>query len=179
MWESKKEAEAERKFTLAMEAYQKASSPYQETAGSELKNALAKFEEVNKEYPRTAAGRLSVLYKGNVCLRLGDFEEALKAYQTFLDKAGAETLYRLFALQGLGYALEGKKEYTKAIEAYQQIINLGDTFQQGEAYLSLGRCYEKLGKNAQALESYRAYLKVTKESEMTHAVLRKISLLEK
>ena len=179
MWENKKEAEADRKLSLAMEVYQKASSSYQEVPAAEYKSALAKFEEVIKEYPGTAAGKIAVLQKGNLHLKLGDFDEALKAYQAFLDKAGHEKLYRLFALQGMGYAYEGKKDYAKAVEAYQQVIDLGETFQSGETYLSLGRCYEKLGKNQQALESYKAFLKTAKESETTSSVLRKVSLLEK
>jgi hypothetical protein len=42
----------------------------------------------------------------------------------------------------------------------------------------MGLCYEKLGKNKDALENYRAFLRVSQKSMMTNAVLRKISHLE-
>jgi tetratricopeptide (TPR) repeat protein len=179
MWDRKKEADAGQKLSAAMEMYQRVSSPYREGSPSEYKTALGGFDDVIKQYPGTSSGKFSLLYKGNIHFKLGELDEAIKAYQAFLEKAGKETLYRLFGLEGLGYAYEGKKEYAKAIDAYQQIVAMGETFQSGDAYLSLGRCYERLGKNQEALENYNAYLKTAKKSEMTNAVLRKVSLLAK
>ncbi|OGP55430.1 MAG: hypothetical protein A2162_00360 [Deltaproteobacteria bacterium RBG_13_52_11b] len=179
MWDSKKEADASQKLSVAMEMYQRVSSPYREGSPSEYKTTLGGFDDVIKQYPGTPSGKFSLLYKGNIHLKLGELDEAIKAYQAFLEKAGKETLYRLFSLEGLGYAYEGKKEYAKAIDAYQQIVAMGETFQLGDAHLSLGRCYERLGKNQEALENYNAYLKTAKKSEMTNVVLRKVSLLAK
>jgi tetratricopeptide (TPR) repeat protein len=79
----------------------------------------------------------------------------------------------------LGYAYEEKKEYEKAIQSYQKIIGEGASFQLSNAYLSVGRCYEKMGKNKEALENYRAFLRESPKSLMTNVVLRKISILEK
>jgi tetratricopeptide (TPR) repeat protein len=120
-----------------------------------------------------------MLYKGNLCLRLGEFEEAIKAYETFLQKAGKEKLYRSFVMEGLGYAYEGKKDYEKAINAYQKNIGSGENFELGNAYLGMGRCYEKLGKNKEALENYKNFLKASRKSSMTNIVLKKLSYLEK
>lgn len=177
-WETRKEEEAYRKFSLAMEIYQMASSPYREASPSVYKSLLEKFEEIITKFPRTSSGKLSFLYKGNLHLWLGEFEEAAKSYQTFLRKGRKEKLYRSFATEGLGYSYEGKKEYEKALQTYQKILEEGETFQLANAYLSIGRCYEKLGKKKEALENYRAFLKVSPKSLMTNAVLRKVSILE-
>jgi tetratricopeptide (TPR) repeat protein len=177
-WEKRNEEEAYQKFSLAADIYQMVSSPYREGSLSENKNVLEKFNEVIAKFPRTSSGKFSFLYKGNIHLRLSEFEEATKSYQTFLQKAGKEKLYRLFAMEGLGYAYEGKKDYEKALQAYQKILEEGESFQLGDAYLNMGRCYEKLGKNKEALENYKAFLKVSQKSMMTNAVLRKISILE-
>jgi len=177
-WEKKNEEEAYRKFSLAVEIYQMISSPYREGSLSDYKNVLEKFNELITKFPRTSPGKFSFLYKGNICLRLGEFEEATKSYQTFLQKAGKEKLYRTFAMEGLGYSYEGKKDYEKALQAYQKLLEEGENFQLANAYLDIGRCYEKLGKNKEALESYKAFLKVSQKSMMTNAVLRRISLLE-
>ena len=177
-WEEKKEKDAYEKLTAALELYQRISSTYKEESPSEYKDVLEKFNEVITKFPRTSSGRLSLLYKGNIHLRLGTFDEAIKAYQTFLQKAGREKLYRLFATEGLGYAYEGKKDYEKALEGYRKIVEMGDHFQLADAHLSMGRCYEKLGKKKEALESYQAFLKVSQTSMMTNLVLGKISNLE-
>jgi tetratricopeptide (TPR) repeat protein len=109
---------------------------------------------------------------------LGEFDEAMKAYETFLQKSGKERLYRLFAMEGLGYAHEGKKEYEKAVEAYEGMLEMGEGLQVANAYLSKGRCYEKLGKKKEALESYKTFLKVAPKAMMANAVSGRISHLE-
>jgi tetratricopeptide (TPR) repeat protein len=178
-WESKKEEEANQAFSLAVEIYQRASSPYREASTVEYKNALEKFNEVIHKFPRTSSGKFSLLYKGNIYLRLDEFEEAIKTYSSSLKTMGKVNIYRVFALEGLGYAYEGKKDYEKALSAYQKILEVSEGFQLADAHIHIGRCYERLGKNKEALESYKAFLKVAQKSKMTNAVLRKISLLEK
>lgn len=178
-WEKKKEENAYQMFSLAVEAYQSVSTPYREASLQEYKNVLEKFNEVITKFPRTSSGRLSILYKGNVHLRLDEFEEAAKAYESFLQKGGKEKLYRSFAMEGLAYAYEGKKDYEKAVNAFQKSMELGESFQLADSYLGMGRCYEKMGKNKEALENFRNFLKVSQKSNMTNTILRKISLLEK
>jgi tetratricopeptide (TPR) repeat protein len=178
-WEKKNEESAYQMFNLAVETYQMVSTPYREGSLQENKNVLEKFNETITKFSRTSSGKLSVLYKGNIHLRLGEFEEAIKAYESFLQKAGKEELYRSLAMEGLGYSYEGKKDYEKAVNAFQKVIDLAENFQLGNAYLGMGRCYEKLGKNNEALENYKNFLKVSQKSQMTNIVLRKISNLEK
>jgi len=179
VWEAKRENEASQRLNLAMEAVELVNSPYREGSPAEVKNALAKMEEIVNAFPKTSSGTFALLYKGNIHLKLGEFDEAIKAYDTFLSRSGSEKLYNLLALEGVGYAYEGKKDYGKAIEAYQRIVAMDQGFQAREARLQMGYCYEKLGKNKEAVENYRAYLEGTQKSSMTHLVLRKISLLEK
>jgi tetratricopeptide (TPR) repeat protein len=145
---------------------------------ADYKKPLEKFDEVIEEFPRTSSGKLSFLYKGNIHLGLDEYDEAIKAYQTFLQNAGKEKLYRLFALEGLGYSYEGKKDFGKALDFYQKILEMEGGSQFAHVYLSVGRCYEKLGKDKEALENYKTYLKVSQKSQMTNTVLKKISLLE-
>jgi tetratricopeptide (TPR) repeat protein len=177
-WQEKREGEAHQKFSAALQIYQMASSPYREGSPSEYKTVLERLDEVITKFPRTPSGKFSLLYKGNVHLHLGEFDEAIRAYEAFLQKAGKEKLYRVLATGGLGYGYEGKRDYEKALEAYQKIVDMGDHFQMASAYLSMGRCYERLNKNKEALESYKAFLKVSQKSVMTNAVLAKISYLE-
>jgi tetratricopeptide (TPR) repeat protein len=178
-WEEKKEDNAYQMLRLAVETYRMASSPYREGSPQEYKTALEKFDEIVTKFPRTSSGKIANLYKGNIYLQLGEFENAIKAYEGFLQKMGKGELYRSFAMSGLGYSYEGEKEYEKAASAYQKIIDSGESFQLGDAYLGLGRCYEKLGKAKEAVENYKNFIRVSKKSEMTNIVLRKISVFEK
>jgi len=179
MWEQKKENEASQKFLLALESYQMVSSPYREGSPVEYKKALEGFEELIEGYSRTSSGKVSLLYKGSIHLRGGEFDEAIKAYEAYLDKAGREKLFRLFAFEGLGYAYQGKKDYEKALKAFQEIIRLGESYHWAGAHLNVARCYEKMGKNEESLENYKTFLKISPNSISNHSILRKVSLLEK
>jgi tetratricopeptide (TPR) repeat protein len=177
--EKQNEVYADQKFSLAVQLYQSISSPYREESPAEYKKALEKFDEVISKFPRTLSGKLSLFYKGNIYFRLAVYEEAIKEYQGFLQKAGKDKLYRLLALESMGYAYERIKDYEKALHAFQQILEMGDTFELADAYLNIGYCYEKIGKNKEALENYKAFLKISEKSSVANSVLRKISLLEK
>jgi tetratricopeptide (TPR) repeat protein len=155
------------------------SSPYREGSPQEYKIAVERFNEVIAKFPKTQSGQLAVLYKGNIHLRQGEFDEAVKAYESYLGKAGKEKLYRAFAMEGLAYSFEGKKEYEKAMQAFQKVVDLGQGFQSASAYLGLGRCNEKMGKTKEALGNYRSFMKISEKSQMANIVLGKISSLEK
>lgn len=178
MWDERREEAAGQKFIAALEAYSMADSPYRESSPAPYKKALEEFEEIVRAYPRTSSGKLSLMYTGALHLRLGELDEAVRAYETFLKKSGKERLYQLFALESLGYAHERKNEYEKAAQIYQKIIKWGESYDWAGAHLNLARCYEKLGKTSEALENYRAFLKISQKSSSNHFVLRKISALE-
>lgn len=178
-WKSEKEEKAYWMFNSAMETYQMVNASYREGSSQEFKNVSERFGEVITKFPRTSSGKIAILYKGNIALRFGEFEEAIQGYESFLQKVGKEKLYRSFAMEGLGYAHEGRRDYEKAIHAYQSVVNLGERFQSANAYLGMGRCYEKLGKTEEALKNYKKFVEVSQKSEMTNIVLRKISNLEK
>ena len=108
-WEKKNEGNAHQILKLVMESYQMVSSPYREGSPQEYKSVLEGFNEVITKFPGTSSGKLAILYKGNIHLRLGEFDEAIKAYEIYLEKGGKEKLYRSFAMEGLGYSYEGKK----------------------------------------------------------------------
>lgn len=178
-WDQKKEDESNQKFLAVLESYQRISSPYQEATPVEFKKILEGFEEVIKSYPRTKSAHLSLIYKGGVHLRMSEFDEAIKAYEAFLAKAGKERLYQLLAFEGLGYAFEGMKDYERALKSFQEITKMSPPYEWAGVHLNLARCYEKLGKKEEALQHYKTFLKDNSKSFSVNLALRKISLLEK
>ncbi len=179
MWEKKKEEEAARAYGVASEMYERSVAQDREGSTQDYKEVLAKFDEMITKFPRTSSGEWSLLYKGNILFKQGNFDEAIKAYTAFLDKSGKERLFRYFAWGGLGHAYEGKKDYGKALEAYQKTLEVGEGYQLADANLSIGYCYEKLGKTKEALESFKAFLNSSQKSSFTNVILRKVSILEK
>ena len=179
MWERKKDEEAARAYGVASEMYERGIAQVREGSTQDYKEILAKFDEVVAKFPRTQFGKLSLIYGGNIYLKQGEYDEAIKAYSAFIEKAGKQELYKYFAWDGLGHAYEGKKDYGKAIEAYQKILDVSKGFQLEEAHLNMGYCYEKLGKSKEALENFKAFLKNSPKSLLANVISRKVSLLEK
>ena len=84
-------------------------------------------------------------------------------------------------MEGLGYSYEGKKDYEKAFNAYQKIVDMGESFQVSKC---LFRVWDGATKNWGRIKKpwkiTRPFLKVySKIAMMTNTVLRKISNLEK
>ncbi len=178
-WEKGKEDESYQKFSSVLGIYQVISSSNQEVPRSEFKNLIDKFNEVVNRFPNTTSGKISLLYKGNLYLRMGEFDEAEKNYQAFLKKMKKEKLYKFFALEGLGHCYEGKKDYERALNIYKEALEIGRDLAGGNTYINIGRCYEKLGKKKEALESYRNFLNISQKSSLKDFVIKKISQLEK
>ena len=178
-WDKNNEVRAAQKFNSMIEVYQKAMNPTQEGSSAESKSALEKIDELIRQFPRTSWGKAAYLYRGNIHLRLGDYQEAIKDYDSLLDKSGIQKVYYSFATEGLGYAYEGKKEYEKALESFKKTLEKGEAFQTAETTLNIARLYERLGKTSEALENYQAYLKTAPGSPKTSFVLRRISSIEK
>ena len=179
MSEKKNEEEAARLFGAALETYDRRVAQTGEGANQDLKDVLAKFDEIITKFPRTSSGAMSQLYRANIYFRQNQFDEAAKAYTAFLDQAGKKRLYLCLGWEGLGHAYEGKKDYSKALEAYQKMLQSGEGYQLTEAHLNLGYCYEKLGKTKEALDSFKAFLSSDQKSFLTDVVLRKVANLEK
>ena len=177
--ERKKEEEAAKAYGTASEMYERGVAQAQEASAQDTKEVLERFNEIVTKFPKTSFGKLSLIYQGNICLRQGAYDEAIKAYSTFLEKAGKERLYRYFAWEGLGHAYEEKKDYGKALEAFQKILEFGEGYQLAEAHLDIGYCYEKLEKGKEAAENFKAFLSMSPKSELASVIHRKVSLIDK
>ena len=177
--ERKKEEEAAKAYGAASEMYERGIAQAPEGSAQNYKEVLERFNEIVMKFPRTSFGKLSLTYQGNIYLKQDAYDEAIKAYSTFLEKVGRERLYRYFAWEGLGHAYEGKKDFARALEAYQKILEFGEGYQLAEAHLNMGYCYEKLGKGKEAAENFKAFLSVSPKSPLASVIHRKISLIDK
>jgi tetratricopeptide (TPR) repeat protein len=155
---------------MLMSAEDPSSKGYQE--------AIDEFERIKREYPHTDASQLAQLQLGQGLLNLKQYEKAVETYRTFLDNDPREGLYRLLALQNLGYAYEGQGDYQKALDSFQSLVAKGESFLQPWGYLNVSRCYEKLGKREEALKTYRIFLEKFPDSAMAPTIRGKIKTLE-
>lgn len=91
-------------------------------SAQEKDEAVAKaMEDFRAAHRGTQAARAAALVAGNAQLRLKRYDEALKSYEEYLKGATPEEPLRASALEGRGYAHEGKGELDQALAAFEQL----------------------------------------------------------
>lgn len=142
----------------------------------ENQQALEIFKGVVEKYPGTKTGTASLYYSGNCSLTLHNYDDAIDYYNKFLNKSDRSFIYlRALAYEGLGYAYEGKGEFTKAIEWFEKQKNEGKGVEISGAFLNLARGYELLGDNASACKYYTDFKNEYLSSSFIETVQMKIS----
>lgn len=169
-----REAEAFHAFDRASEILMSAEDP----SSKGYQEALDEFERVQSEYPHTDAAQLAQLQLGKGFLELKQYDRAVETYRKFLDSNPGRKLYRLFAYENLGYAYEGQGDYQRALDSFQELVDMGESFLLPWGYLNIARCYEKLGKRQEALGNYRIFLEKFPDSTMVPMVKNKTGVLE-
>jgi tetratricopeptide (TPR) repeat protein len=91
-------------------------------SAQERDEAVAKsMEELRSKHGRTRAARTAALIGGGAQLRMKKYDEALKGYADFLKGANPQEPLRAAAIEGEGYAHEGKGELDQALASYEQL----------------------------------------------------------
>lgn len=140
-----------------------AQSPTQPTP-QKLDELLAEFDSLTREYSSLPAGEMALLYSGHVLYMKQDYKGALERYarmqSTNLVKSGLGSLV-LYHIAMTQLAL---KEYDKAVMLFDQLSKDSNSPYRREAYGAVARAYELMGKNKEAVQAYRQYLKMFPEA---------------
>lgn len=115
--------------------------------------AFAGFAKLSKEYSGTRAGNLATAYAGICCAQLGNYEEATKYLNDFSvdDQLVAPAV---MATMGNCYAQLGQLD--KAASTLIKAADNANSLALSPLYLiQAGQIFEKLGKNAEAVEAYK------------------------
>jgi predicted negative regulator of RcsB-dependent stress response len=129
-----------------------------------LDHLFAEFDALAREYPSLPAGEMALLYSGHVLYKKRDFKGALERYvrmqSTNLVKSGLSSL----VLYNIAMCQLALKDYDKAVMLFDQLSKDVDSPYRREAYGTVARIYELMGKNKEAVQAYRQYLKMFPEA---------------
>ncbi len=125
---------------------------------------LSEFRTLAADYPSLPAGQMSLLYAGHVLYKKQDFKGALEQYEkarnTGLMKHGLEQL-AIYHIAMTKFALD---EYDEALKLLNDLqVNTSSPYRR-EALASKARIYEAMGKNKEAVQDYKQYLKFFPEA---------------
>jgi len=140
------EKKAEPLVAVAYEYYSPAG------AQADYQKALSLFRDVQKKYSNTMSGAIAAYYVGNCLTNLGQTEDALKAYQQFVqDYSGRKFLLGL-VYQRMGYVYVALNKPAEAIKAWEQAETINGP---GVATAELARLYEATGNLEEAQKKYK------------------------
>lgn len=153
---------------------------YSSLRGAELGSRVAEVEQqlaqVVSEFPGTFAAAKANYYLGDLAYNAHrTWDKAIEHFQKTADYGRNSYMYPA-ALLGIGNANEQKKEYAKAIEAYDVLLaNDPDSGFGGSAKLGKARCLVALNKVIEAKTLLEALVReqgaLSKEAEKWNAYL--------
>lgn len=116
--------------------------------------ALAGFQKVADEYSSTDAGNLAQLYIGICQAKLGKWQEAVDALESYSGQG--DQLVSPAAEGALGNAYANLNQLDKAVDHLKKAAKMADNNSLSPTYLiQAGEILEKQGKKAEALKLYQ------------------------
>src|SRR3989338_6090410 len=86
----------------------------------ESQNKKEGLEKVVKDFSGTQAGLLALIALGGNARDAADFDGCIRLFQQAYSKAGAETYFKILALQEVGTCYRAKADYKKAAEFFDR-----------------------------------------------------------
>lgn len=142
------------------------------------KEVVKLLREYTEKYHRTSSSNQAYYYLGNIFYQIKDYDNAIYSYQKSI-KRNSKGSIALLSNIGIGFAYETKKDYKRALEAFNDAVKLtspGDTI-TFDIMKSIGRMQEKLNMKEEALVTYQKILNNNPESPLADDLRWHISTL--
>ena len=141
--------------------------------------AVTKFKAAADAYPATDAGMFARYQEAALQLSLGNTADAIKNYQTLVDRAG-DALYGQTARLGLAEAYARSGQYEQAITAYKELAQRKDGQLPVDGILiQLGRTYRDAGKVADAQQTFNRIVEEFPDSPFNAEAKKELESLKK
>jgi len=141
--------------------------------------AIVKYKVAADTYPSTDAGLFARYQEASLQVSLGNTADAVKAYQSVVDRAG-DGLYGQMSKLGLAEAYTRGKQYEQAITAYKELAQRKDGQLPIDGILiQLGRTYRDAGKTADAQQTFDRIVQEFPDSPFAADAKREIESIKK
>ena len=143
-----------------------------------LKQALAKYQEVIEQYPRTATAPLAMFHLGNAQAQANDLPAAIETYQRFMLLYGSHSPLGGLVQQRLAYSYLLKGDRDQAAKAFAAIIESPGTLLKDQALFELARLEESRSRPEGALAHYQDLIKTYPTSPFTSEATIRTKVLD-
>jgi TolA-binding protein len=147
----RRELSANSEFTEALKRYKVANS------GQNSQEALNRFLEVDKKYPRADISKVALYYAAEINYNMGRYDDAIKLLSDLIKSGPKNQIVVDAAYLRLGTAFFNKGNWQLAIDYLSKVDKEGNPHRnQAELYIALS--LEKLGKSDEAEKMYKQLL---------------------
>jgi tetratricopeptide (TPR) repeat protein len=157
VFQANREAKARALYDSALAFYPVESSG--KTAEAQYAKVAAQLEELKQSFGSTTVVTSALIDLGNVYFQQGEYDKAISCYLDFLQRTDQKNPFHDQVLVSLGETQEAKGAWQPALEVYQRLVSEGTAVYQAQAQLYLGRVYEAMGDQKNAMTHYDNYLK--------------------
>ncbi len=132
---------------------------------AQQKSIVAKASEVQRDFASSEAARTAAIAAGAAQFRLGAFDAALAAYESYLGSAKAGDSLAFVAIEGQARAKEGKGDLPGALSAFDRLRAEGPPSYADRVALERARLLARMGKTDEARAILQAFPQDFKESQ--------------
>ena len=143
-------------YNIAYYSFKKNLGP--EISPYELERSEELFKDVTAKYGISKAALLALPEVAYVKFLQRQYDEAISQYQQFLDEVSDNDPYQSLTRMALAVCYEEKGEFSKAIQALEQITSGPDNFFKEQAMLSLARVYRLANKEEKSNEILKEFI---------------------
>ena len=141
--------------------------------------AIKKYKAAGDAYPSTDAGIFARYQEASLQVSIGNFAEAIKAYQSVIDRAG-DGLYGQMSKLGLAEAYARSGQYEQAITAYKELAQRKDGQLPIDGILiQLGRTYRDAGRASDAQQTFNRVVEEFPDSPFNADAKNELESLKK
>lgn len=125
----------------------------------DYQKALERYQEIIANYPRSPSAMLAQYYVGNCYFEIKNYDEAAQAYRKFIEKYHVNRDLTALVYERLGYTTLMQGRTQEALDAFKKIVEMKGVKNQDQALFEIGRLYEKMGQQNEAIEQYKTITK--------------------
>jgi tetratricopeptide (TPR) repeat protein len=141
--------------------------------------AIAELEKVREQHGSARTSVLATYFIGECNRRLGNHEDAIESFKSYLTKEGPGGELSIFAVEGIGVSLEASGQVDEARKRYRQLTQSPFDRQPDRGLYHLARLEQKAGNLEAAARQFGTIIEKHPDTPFRQAIEDRLDHLPK